>query len=402
MNLESKERRSPLGPSASIVFFLLCLLQAALGCSSDHPRPAIPPSEGDLSMSFKLQDFQYMSEGEIVPLELHRGWVAVRSAAEEFDPLRSTLESTPGVRSPLEALAAARGLWLIELEEGLGPEEILDLLERLNGVSEIHYASPVFQAPSSRSIVTEEIVVRFRRDASPEDIAYCLSSRRLGVIKENYPLERCYLVSFSRPSGPNPLVVSLELSSDPLVEYCHPNFFEVLEPPDARRTLLEEDGLRALSTLPLREAGMFYPNLFQEFDWIFQGPIEMPAGWQVLASEDFEDDPILEGWSNQDRNPSNGRYFWGPVDDASYPPYATSPERPYPGEGQKGWVAARHGPSDPDLWPDSPLEAYAQNMDTWLSRTVDLSDSQGPGCASGWFSLRRRPKDSAGSLPQMA
>ena len=375
MNPGNQARWYSLGPSASVVFFVLCLLQAALGCSSDHSKSTVPPPESELSMSFQLQDFQYVSEGEIVPLELYRGWVAVRSRAGELDPLRSALESTPGVRSPLEALEAARGLWLIELEDGLGSEEILELLERLNGASGIDFASPVFQAPSSRGIVTEEIVVKFRRDASPEDITDLLSSRGLGVIKEDYPLERCYLVSFARPSGPNPLVVSTELSSHPLVEYCHPNFFEVMEAPDARKPLLEEDGFRPLSTLPLRKAGMFYPNVFQEFDWISQGLIEVPSGWQVLAGEDFEGDQILGGWTNEDRNPETGRYFWGPVDDASYPAYIASPQEAYPGEGQKGWVAARHDPSSPDLWPDSPQEAYAQNMDTWLVRTVDLSNS---------------------------
>lgn len=372
----SKECASPWKPSASAVCFILCLLlQAALGCSSDHSGSAAPRPEGDLSMSFQLQDFQYVSEGDLVPLELYRGWVAVRSRTESIDSLRNALETAPGVRVPLETLKAYGGLWLIELEEGLESEEILELLARLNNESGIDYASPVFQAPSSRALVTEEIVLKFRRDASPEDIDSFLSSRRLGVIRQDYRLERCYLVSFSSSSGPNPLVVSVELSSNPLVEYCHPNFFEILEFPDARKPMRDEDNLKPLSTLPLRKAEIFYPNVFQEFDWIFQGPIEMPSGWQVLVGEDFEGSEILQGWMNEDRNPENGRYFWGSIDDASYPAYVAPPERPYPGEGQKGWVAAQHSPGSPDLSPEGSPEGYAQDMDTWLVRTIDLSES---------------------------
>ncbi len=357
------------------VFFLAWLIQVLPGCSSDHDgSPALRP-EVDLSMRFQAEDFRYISEGETLPLELFSGWVAVRSASGEIDSLRRELESAPGVRVPLEALEAGGGLWLIELEEGLEPEAILELLARLNGASGINYVSPVFQAPSSRSIVTEEIVVKFLSGASPEDIAYLLSSRGLPVLRENYPLQRCYLVSFSSSSGPNPLVVAAELSSDPLVEYCHPNFLEMTEAPRAGQPLVGEDTPGPLATLPLRKSQMFYPNVFQEFDWIFPGLVEIPSGWEVLASEDFEGSRVLEGWTNEDRNPQDGLYFWGAIDDASFPAYVATPSSPYPAEGRKGWTAARHDPESQDLRPDGSPEGYAPNMDTWLIRNVDLSDS---------------------------
>lgn len=328
---------------ASITFLVACLALAALGCSSDHHGSPLPRPEVDLPMTFQPEDFQYVSEGEIVPLKLFPGWVAVRSQSDEIEPLRSQLEAAPGVRAPLEALEAGRGLWLVELREGLGSDEILDLLARLNGAAGIDFASPVFQAPSTRAVVTEEILIKFRSDASPEDIAYFLSSRKLGIIRENYPLERCYLVSFSSSSGPNPLVVSVDLASDPLVEYCQPNFLEINEAPDALEPLLEEETLEPLSTLPLRLDRIFSPKVFQEFDWSPQHPIyQMPSGWEVLAREDFEEAPFLPNWANQDRNPRDGQYVWGAVDDASFPAYRSDT---YPAEGNKGWVAAQHDPA---------------------------------------------------------
>lgn len=357
---------------ASITRLAACLLLAAFGCSSNHRGSPTPRPELDLSMTFQAEDFQYVSEGEIVPLELFPGWVAVRSQSDEIQILRSQLEAAPGVRAPLQALEAGRSLWLIELQEGLGSEEILDLLARLNGSAGIDFASPVFQAASTRAVVTEEILIKFRSDASPEDIAYFLASRKLGIIRENYPLERCYLVSFSSSSGSNPLVLSVELSSEPLVEYCNPNFLELMEAPAVRTPRPEQGELEPASSLSLQTGQIFYPNVFQDFDWLSSGPSEMPSGWEVLASEDFEEAPVLPNWANQDRDPADGLYFWGAMDDAQFPSYRSDS---YPAEGNKGWVAAQHDPPSPDRRPDDFPEGYASHMDTWLVRTVNLSDS---------------------------
>lgn len=361
----------------SSLLLLLCLafVGSSLpnGCSSsDMDSSSGNPQPGpETSMAFSASDFQYVCQGQQIDLDLYAKKIAVR--AQDEAPLRAWLEAEPLVREPLLLEKIGRGITLVSVKPSATEEELLDLVLRLNQSGLAAYASPMFQVPSCRIVVTDEIVVKFREGIPQNEIDEFAQAKNLRILKADYPTERCCLLGFTSQAGANPLAVSREIVLCGEVEYAHPNFLEIHEPPDARSTAAEEEDLVSDLFVSEQNATILYPNLFQEFDWIVAGH-RMFSAWSRVLTENFEGPEPLPGWTNEDRDPADGRYAWGRVSDVEYPslmgPY-------YQPEGNKGWVAAIHDPTSPDRQPDmdDASEGYAPDMDTWLIYKVDLSHS---------------------------
>ncbi len=343
------------------------------GCSSsDNGRSSGGPEPpADTSMVFSTSDFSYVSQGEQVDLDLFTNKIALR--ARDRERLRDWLQAEPLVRVPLRLEEIGRGVTLVSLVPATAEEELLDLVLRLNQSGLTAYASPMFQIPSCRIVVTDEIVVKFRDGIQQSEIEQFAQEKNLRILKADYPLDRCYLLGFTSGAGNNPLSVSRELCACEEVEYAHPNFLEIHEPPDARPNEAGEEDMISDLFVSEQNATLLYPNLFQELDWIIVGH-EMFSAWSRILIEDFEGPAPLVGWTNEDRDATNGRYFWGAVSDSEYPSLMGSYYEP---EGNKGWVAASHDPASPDRHPDmdDAPEGYAPDMDTWLIYKVDLSHS---------------------------
>lgn len=359
--------------------FWICFSLAAIsflfyGCSSSSTPEGNgggPPPLSDVSMTFSPSDFSYLVQGEEQPLDLYSKKIAART--DNLDRLRAFLQTEPLARQPLGLEEIGRGVTLISLVSGASEEEILDLVLRLNQSGLVRYASPMFSSPSCRTVVTDEIVAKFQGVRLRSEIEEFAAGKNLRILRADYPLENCYLLGFTSKAGTNPLSVSRELCASDWIEYAHPNFLEILEPPDANRSEAEEESLVSELFVPEQNALLLYPNLFQEFDWIRIAGEPSPNGWSPLVLEDFEEaNPPTGWWANEDKNPESGRYAWGPVSDAEYPSLMGSNYEP---QGNKGWVAGSHDPGAPDLQPDmdETSEGYAPDMDTWLVYKADLS-----------------------------
>jgi len=87
--------------------------------------------------------------------------VAVSASPEQLAGLRERLLEEPLVLQPVELIELRMGgLVTIRLEDGAVREEVLDLIERLNASGLVRYATPMFTAPSCRSILTDEFITK--------------------------------------------------------------------------------------------------------------------------------------------------------------------------------------------------------------------------------------------------
>jgi PKD repeat protein len=344
-------------------------------------------------MTFSASDLTYYSEGQEQDLTVFTKKFSARVVDGMMDGFKAWLEGESLVEKPLEINRLIKGIVAVSLNDDVTHAEILSLVRRLNKSGLVRYAGPMFTAPSVRTVLTDEIVVKFAEDVSKANIKAFITSAKLHVLEADHPMPRCYLLGFTSQSGANPLSVSRQLYGSNLVEYAHPNFMDWMAPPGGIDVDDEEPG----EFVSERNAMLLYPNLFQEFEWIVtEGPM-IPTGWEAITEEDFEGMAVLDGWSYFDDNPLNSLYYWGVVSDEEFPSLMGEGYEP---DGNKGWVARHHPAGDPDRWPDmaEEPEGYAQNVDTWLVYgPMDLSDSllarfqfQGafyaPGTETfGWF-----------------
>ena len=360
-------------PGHLVALFLIGVL-LFLGCDSQStfvPAPWQDGVEDGQFMTFHEADFTYYSEGREQNLNVFTKKVSARVEDGRLDDFKAWLEGQPLVKSPLMINRFPKGVVAVSLCDGTEQGDILPLVDKLNKSGLVRYAGPMFTAPSVRTILTDEIVVKFAEGVSGAQIVAFLQSAGLHLLKADHPLPRCYLLEFTSQSGSNPLNVSRKLYGSGLVEYAHPNFMDWMTPPGSIVADDEAPG----EFVSERNAMLLYPNLFQEFERIVTvGPM-LPTGWELISGEDFEGTAVLHGWSYFDDNPLDSVYYWGTVSDEEFPSLMGAGYEP---EGYKGWVARHHPPGDTDRWPDmaEEPEGYAKNMDTWLVYgPMDLSDS---------------------------
>jgi len=324
-------------------------------------------------MVFASSALSYSSGGEELALTIDRTKLAVCLKEEDTEALRAALAEEPIARHPLDIRRIRGTIFLIALTEGATEEGALELIDRLNRLPATRYASPVFTAPSSRAVLTHEIIAKFEAGTSPTEIETLVAEMGLRILRPDYPMARSYLLGFTSKSGANPLEAARSLRASPRVAYAHPNLLLLLDPPGGIPAA--GDGARPGAFLSEENAALLNPNAYMDLQTMGSQHPWSQLGWETIVEERFDGPTALSGWTNEDRNPGHGQYFWGPVSDAVYPDIARAD---YDGEGNKGWVALSHAPGEADRLPSGVRadEAYAPEMDTWLIwGPMDLTDT---------------------------
>ena len=183
---------------------------------------------------------------------------------------RVPLRTAPGrvavrLEGPASQAAPLRGCQLLEGQPG-------DFQAR----SDVRWVSPLLETPGGPALLTDEVLVRFRKEASPSEVASVL--QRFQEVPKEFLAERSHLVRVATTSGLEALDRANELAGLPLVEYAHPNFL----------------------VLPGSEAPAGVPDR----------PVAPrgPATWTTVVDEDFSGPFPGPGWT------LTGEPTWGAVD----------------------------------------------------------------------------------------
>jgi subtilisin family serine protease len=164
------------------------------------------------------------------------------------------------------------------------------------GESGVEFTSPVVQAEGSRAILTDQILVRFRPEATPEQIDSALQG--LTPIPRENLAARSHLVRAATRSGLETLQQANRLAKLPFVQYAEPNFMNLLD--EELQPAPDFEALKARFPSPVR------------FDAARTAPIPEPvdprgaATWTTILDEDFSKAFPGPGWAVKG-NPTWGR-----------------------------------------------------------------------------------------------
>jgi subtilisin family serine protease len=246
----------------------------------------------------------------------------------------ATLERTAGRVQPL-----GQGAWRLVSTAGKAgaSEQAREMLDE----SGVEFTSPVVQAEGGRAILSDEIIVRFRPEATPEQIDSALQG--FTPIPRQHLAERSHLVRVATRSGLEALEAANRLAKLPYVQYAEPNFLNLLDeglPSSQNASAPNLEALRARfsgpvrfqasPTAPAREpvdsrgAATWTTILDEDFSKAFPGPGWTVAGNPTWGRVGFSETEIrlwpAAGGSNavpwQDGTPTNldARMTYGPFD----------------------------------------------------------------------------------------
>ncbi len=101
-----------------------------------------------------------------------------------------------------------------------------------------HHVYAAAEDPDSNIILTDQIIVQFKEDVSPEQIAQMLGKYHLEIVEEYTDRANNFLLRVTADSGANPVKISNRLHSEGLTEYAEPNlvvqYKKYFEPADAK------------------------------------------------------------------------------------------------------------------------------------------------------------------------
>jgi len=192
------------------VVWLLCAALLALGVAG---ATAEGSQEGGLF---------YYSDGkkiELVPAQ----WVAARFVTEEALDLTARV---PGF-TPIEVRELPiQGLVLYRLHPEASASVKSSLEADLRGMAEVALVAPVFQAPGALVIITDQFIAQFALGTPPEAIQGLHESQGVEVVEEVRWSDRTYIL---KVQNGNSLETSNRYHENPLVEYAHPDFVQVMD-----------------------------------------------------------------------------------------------------------------------------------------------------------------------------
>jgi len=230
----------------------------------------------------------YHFRDQAIPLSVVPNVVAVRLAPG------ATLERTAGRVQPL-----GQGAWRLVSTAGKAgaTEQAREMLDE----SGVEFTSPVVQAEGGRAILSDEILVRFRPEATPEQIDSALQG--FTPIPRQHLAERSHLVRVATRSGLEALQQANRLAKLPFVQYAEPNFMNLLDQDLQSAQSASAPNLEALTarlTAPVRfQASPTAPA---------REPVDLrgAATWTTILDEDFSKAFPGEGWTVSG-NPTWGR-----------------------------------------------------------------------------------------------
>jgi len=231
----------------------------------------------------------YHFRDQAIPLSVVPDVVAVRLAPG------ATLERTAGRVQTL-----GQGPWRLVSTAGKAgaTEQAREMLEE----SGVEFTSPVVQAEGARAVLSDQIIVRFRPEATPEQMDSALQG--FTPIPRQHLAERSHLVRVATRSGLEALQQANRLAKLPFVQYAEPNFMNLLDedlPSSQNASVPNLEALRARFSGPVRfQASPTAPA---------REPVDSrgAATWTTILDEDFSKAfPEGNGWVVSG-NPTWGR-----------------------------------------------------------------------------------------------
>ncbi len=170
--------------------------------------------------------------------------------------------------------------------------------------------SPVVEAEGAWAILTDESIVRFRPEATPEQVQSVLQS--FTEIPREHLARRSHLLRVSTRSGVEALQEANRVARLPFVQYAEPNFLNLVDGnPDATRNVAFRK--TATRTAPAQDAtnpkgAATWTTILDED---FSKPFPAGNGWTVSGNPTWgrvglsETECIAVGSSNQCDGPSS-------------------------------------------------------------------------------------------------
>lgn len=214
----------------------------------------------------------YYFEGRQVPLTVSSSTVAVRLA--------------PGTVEARSRSLGHRGYHLVTLTDetrGRGVQQFL-------GKPGVLLASPLIETPGGgRAILTDEILVRFRPEATPEEVQSVL--HRFEPIPKEYLAERSHLLRVSTDSGLEALEEANRLARLPFVQYAEPNFLNLL---DEEPGMARSQAARPVEPVAPRGTATWTTILDEDFSGEFPG-----TRWTLTGNPTWgkvSNGQVVAGW----------------------------------------------------------------------------------------------------------
>ncbi|MGI5844725.1 MAG: S8 family peptidase [Candidatus Xenobium sp.] len=265
----------------------------------------------------------YYFRDQAIPLSIVPDLVAVRLAPG------ATLKQKAGrFQTP------SQGTWRLVSTSGKAgaSEQAREML----GESGVEFTSPVVQAEGARAILTDQLLVRFRPEATPEQIDSALQG--LTPIPRENLAARSHLVRVATRSGLETLQQANRLAQLPFVQYAEPNFMNLLD--EALQPAPDFEALKARFSGPVRfKAARTAP---------LPEPLEQrgAATWTTILDEDFSKAFPGPGWAVSG-NPTWGRVGFSETEVRLWPAAGGEDAVPWQG-GTPSNLEARmvYGPFD--------------------------------------------------------
>lgn len=335
----------------------------------------------------------YHFRDQAIPLSVVPNVVAVRLAPG------ATLERTAGRVQTL-----GQGPWRLVSTVGKAgaSEQAREMLDE----SGVEFTSPVVQAEGGRAILSDQIIVRFRPEATPEQVESALQG--FTPIPRQHLAERSHLVRVATRSGLEALQQANRLAKLPFVQYAEPNFMNLLDQDLQSAQSAAVPNLEALTarlTAPVRlQAAPTAPA---------REPVDSrgAATWTTILDEDFSKAFPGEGWSVSG-NPTWGRVGFSETEIRLWPAAGGSNAVPWQ-DGTPTNLGAQmvYGPFDlSDAQSARMVIRLDENVSEWMGEGLGVfystdgvnflpADIKVMGGGYGyWYSFNQDPGQSAAGV----
>jgi uncharacterized repeat protein (TIGR01451 family) len=176
-------------------------------------------------------DFYYYSDGRKITLSLSKETLAVRFKPEvTLDQQRGVVESKENLSSFSERKdIPIPKITLLPLQQGVTEETAIQTINSLDADENIEFASPVFDFPDARLILTDEFIVKFDPNISEAEIESFNALNNVEIVSRE-KWANWYVLRVKTPKNTNALKMANLYYESSLTEFSVPNFVRILQP----------------------------------------------------------------------------------------------------------------------------------------------------------------------------
>jgi hypothetical protein len=163
----------------------------------------------------------YRQASKDVTMEPVEGTVAIRPRPGAEGVVTETLRSLSHVE-PLES----QRLLIVELPQSPQRQAVVQQLQEWAQQGMVEFVTPVLKDEQSQlpQILTDEITVRFKSDASQEQLQTIEQKYGLEVARRNEFVPNQFTLKMKQPVGLETLDVASQVDAEDAVEFAAPNF----------------------------------------------------------------------------------------------------------------------------------------------------------------------------------